>query len=164
MVKIWDIKTYACIQTISDKTKYRPDDILNGLFFCAVTNNILLGSRKIQFWHFKTQEQIRTSHENSVAFALYNTKFESVVSADDDGYIALWDIENGKLMSKFGDAHGPKQKVTAGTFDMYQRRLVTSGEDGSVKIWNFSNGHSLKNLLTEERKEPGTKKKRSEYT
>lgn len=41
------------------------------------------------------------------------------MSADDDGYIALWDIENGKLMSKFGDAHGVKQKVTAGTFDMY---------------------------------------------
>ncbi len=129
-----------------------------------MTNNILLCSRKIQFWHFKTQEQIRTSHENSVAFALYNTKFESVVSADDDGYIALWDIENGKLMSKFGDAHGPQQKVTCGTFDMFQRRLVTSGEDGSCKIWNFSNGHSLKNLLTEEKKDPGQKKRRSEYT
>lgn len=50
-------------------------------------------------------------------------------------------------MSKFGDAHGFKQKITAGTFDMKKRRLVTAGEDGSVKIWNFSNGHSLKNLV-----------------
>lgn len=50
-------------------------------------------------------------------------------------------------MSKYGDAHGAKQKITAGTFDMYKRRLVTAGEDGSVKIWNFSNGHPLKNLV-----------------
>ena len=50
-------------------------------------------------------------------------------------------------MSKYGDAHGFKMKITAGTFDMYKRRLVTSGEDGSVKIWNFSNGHPLKNLV-----------------
>jgi hypothetical protein len=28
------------------------------------------------------------------------------VSADDGSFIALWDIESGKLMSKFGDAHG----------------------------------------------------------
>jgi hypothetical protein len=29
-----------------------------------------------------------------------------VVSGDDGGFISVWDIENGKLMSKFGDAHG----------------------------------------------------------
>jgi hypothetical protein len=29
-----------------------------------------------------------------------------VVSGDDGSFIAVWDIENGKLMSKFGDAHG----------------------------------------------------------
>jgi len=28
------------------------------------------------------------------------------VSGDDGSFIAVWDIENGKLMSKFGDAHG----------------------------------------------------------
>lgn len=50
-------------------------------------------------------------------------------------------------MSKFGDAHGEKMKVTAGAFDLFKRRLVTSGEDGSVKIWNFSNGHALKNFV-----------------
>lgn len=29
-----------------------------------------------------------------------------MVSGDDGSFIAVWDIENGKLMSKFGDAHG----------------------------------------------------------
>jgi len=29
-----------------------------------------------------------------------------VVSGDDGSFIAVWDIETGKLMSKFGDAHG----------------------------------------------------------
>ena len=55
---------------------------------------------------FKTQEEIKTSHEYPVSFALYNNEFEAVVSADDGSFIALWDIESGKLMSKFGDAHG----------------------------------------------------------
>jgi hypothetical protein len=37
---------------------------------------------------------------------LYNENFESIVSADEEGNISLWDIENGKLMSRFGEAHG----------------------------------------------------------
>lgn len=66
----------------------------------------MLGSRKINLWFFKTQEEIKTSHEFPVAFAHYNKNFEAVVSGDDGSFIAVWDVENGKLMSKFGNAHG----------------------------------------------------------
>ena len=93
---------------------------------------------------FKTQEEIKTSHEYNVCFALYNTQFEAVVSADDGSFIAVWDIENGKLMSKFGDAHGvssnrhnfllQKSKITSGCFDETQRRLITAGADGSCRV------------------------------
>jgi WD40 repeat protein len=63
-----------------------------------------------------------------------------VVSADDGGFIAVWDLEKGTLMSKFGNAHGELQKITAGCFDSTQRRLITAGSDKTCKIWNFSNG------------------------
>lgn len=62
-----------------------------------------------------------------------------MVSADDGGFIAVWDIEDGRLMSKFGNSHG-NSKITAGCFDSTQRRLITAGNDGTVKMWNFSNG------------------------
>jgi len=42
------------------------------MIFDKVTNNILLGSRKLNLWFFKTQEEIKTSHEFPVAFALNN--------------------------------------------------------------------------------------------
>jgi WD40 repeat protein len=73
VVKVWDTKTYLLIQTIIDRTQYRPSDELNSLLFDEVSKSILVGSRKINFWPFKTQEEIKTSHEYSVAFALYNT-------------------------------------------------------------------------------------------
>ena len=106
VVKIWDIRTYACIQTIFDKICYRPEDRLTSIIFDRTTNNILACSRKINLWFFKTQEEIKTSHEYPISFALYNTEFEAVVSGDDGSFISVWDIETGKLMSKFGDAHG----------------------------------------------------------
>lgn len=112
-VKIWDIRTYKCIQTIFDKICYRPEDRLTSIYFDKLSNNILLGSRKINSWNFKTQEEIKTSHEYPVSRALYNKEFESVVSCDDGSFISVWDIENGKLMSKFGNAHGKNVKITA---------------------------------------------------
>lgn len=157
-VIVWDIRTYLRIQTIFDKVCYRPEDRLTALEFDKYTNNILLGSRKINQWFFKTQEEIKTSHEFPVAFALNNSAFESVVSADDGGFIAVWDLEDGQLMSKFGNAHvstydesqGFKRKVTAGCLDSSQRRLITAGEDGTCKIWNFSNGQKLTQLISKE--------------
>lgn len=126
--------------------------------FDPFTNNILLGSRKINAWNFHTQEEIKTSHEHAVCFALNNIeKFESVISADDGGFVSVWDIENGKLLFKFGDTHGPKTKITAGCFDSYQRRLVTAGKDGTVKMWNFSNGSKLKDHLSFEAQQLDTK-------
>jgi hypothetical protein len=150
VVRIWDIRTYICIQTIFDKVCYRPEDRLTSLWFDKYTNNILLGSRKINLWFFKTQEEIKTSHEFPVAFAYNNVEFESVVSADDGGFIAVWDLEDGKLMSKFGGAHGGKNKITAGCFDSTQRRLISAGADGTCKMWNFSNGQCLTELKSKE--------------
>jgi WD40 repeat protein len=146
VVRIWHTNTYICIQTIFDKICYRPEDRLTSLWFDHYTNNILLGSRKVNLWSFKTQEEIKTSHEYPVAFALNNGAFESVVSADDGGFIAVWDLEDGKLMSKFGGAHGAKNKITAGCFDNTQRRVITAGSDGTCKMWNFSNGQCLTEL------------------
>lgn len=54
VVKIWDIRTYACIQTIFDKICYRPEDRLTSIIFDRTTNNILACSRKINLWFFKT--------------------------------------------------------------------------------------------------------------
>ncbi len=64
------------------------------------------------------------------------------MSADDGSFIIVWDIETGKMMSKFGKAHG-KAKITAGCFDGTRRRIITTAMDGSCRIHNFSNGHKL---------------------
>jgi WD40 repeat protein len=49
-VKIWDIRDYTLKQTINDKICYRPEDRLTSIYFDRTTNNILVGSRKINLW------------------------------------------------------------------------------------------------------------------
>ena len=160
VVKIWDTRQYECIQNIIDRMTYRPEDILTSLTYDPITHNIIVCSIVVKFWPFKTQDEVKTSHEIAVSFARYNDRFDAVVSGDDYGFIAVWDIENGKLMSKYqtsqnqnnklSDAGNPK--ITTGTFDMKGRRLITSAADGTVKVWNFSNGQQLKELLSADEK------------
>ena len=59
-----------------------------------------------------------------MTFGLYNTEFEAVVSGDDGSFIAVWDIETGKLMSKFGDAHGVRHIVSYVTESQDHCRLL----------------------------------------
>ena len=54
VVKIWDTRTYVCIQTIIDRFFYRPEPILTALHYDKMTHNIIVCSRKINFWSFKT--------------------------------------------------------------------------------------------------------------
>lgn len=89
-------------------------------------------------WQFRTQEEIKTTHEYPVGIAKFNAEFESIVSCDDSGMVYVWDAENGKLLSKFEAFSG--NKITAATFDETKWRLITGSSEGEIRIWNFSNG------------------------
>lgn len=46
---------------------------------------------------------------------------------------------------QFSQAHG-NAAITAMTFDLSGRRLITGAKDGSIKVWNFNNGSCLRSL------------------
>lgn len=143
VVKIWDIRNYQCIQTITDKTTYRPENIITGIQFNHRINSLMLTSKKINIWPIKATEDMSTSHEFDVTCAMYNPNFGSVISCDDQSNVYVWDLEDGKLIFKFGEAHD-KMRITAMAFDISQRRLITGAHDGSIKMWNFNNGQCLR--------------------
>jgi hypothetical protein len=55
-----------------------------------------------------------------------------VVSGDDGSFISVWDIETGKLMSKFGDAHGVSYLLFLSSIESQNHsRLLRSNEKTS---------------------------------
>jgi len=86
-----------------------------------------------------------TSHECTVTQAKFNKNFNSIISTDENSTVCVWDVEDGKLLFKFVEAHG-KSRINYCCFDASGRRLITGAHDGSVKVWNFSNGQCLKEL------------------
>jgi WD40 repeat protein len=145
VVKVWDIRNFRCLQTIVDKTSYRPENVLTGLHFNPSNSSLILTSRKINVWPFKAQEEMSSSHDCSVTKCQFNDNFASVISTDENSNVHVWSIADGRLNFKFSEAHGTN-RISAICFDFSGRRLITGGHDGSLKMWNFSNGQCLKDF------------------
>lgn len=143
IVKVWDIRTFQCVQTIVDKTIYRPENRLTGLYFNPRINSLILTSKKINIWPFKAAEELPTSHESTVTCVLFNKNFNCIISADEESTVHVWDINQNTLLFKFMEAHNGN-RITAMSLDSSGRRLITGSHDGSIKMWNFSNGQCLR--------------------
>ncbi len=65
------------------------------------------------------------------------------VSGDDSGTICVWDTNTGLRDGHFANLHG-KAKMTAMTFDLSGRRLLTASDTGEISMWNFTNGSRLR--------------------
>jgi WD40 repeat protein len=61
-----------------------------------------------------------------------------VISADDSSVVRVWDVNTGKAIYRFTDAHinskGEPVKVSSMTFDKSSRRLLTGAHDGTIKV------------------------------
>ncbi|KAK3593630.1 hypothetical protein CHS0354_025521 [Potamilus streckersoni] len=156
VVKVWDIKEHACLQTTVLKfpssihgrmpehgqfpmhLQPAPQNVL------LVTCNDYLGLLKLG--HVGISKSVTaTTHDTQLCCAIYNSKFRQVATGCDSSAIALWDIETGNKSVMFSNAH-EDEEITCMTFDRSYRRLFTGARNGTIKVWNFQNGHNLHKL------------------
>eukprot|EP00826_Nyctotherus_ovalis_P050105 TRINITY_DN6107_c0_g2_i9.p1 TRINITY_DN6107_c0_g2~~TRINITY_DN6107_c0_g2_i9.p1 ORF type:complete len:516 (+),score=173.95 TRINITY_DN6107_c0_g2_i9:1386-2933(+) len=151
VLKIWDMKTYQCLQTIEVKQKFRPVDMITAMEYDEIRHCLLLCTRKVNFAVFRSSSDMETSHLNPVSWVIYNTIFEIAISSDELGNVIVWDIDSFGQVFKFST--GDVSKMTSGCLDDKQRRLMTGTHSGCVRVWNFSNGQKLAEAQILTRKE-----------
>jgi len=100
-ILIWDIKTYHCVQKIMDIQIYRPENIFTAILYDNLAQQLLLGTRKLNQWFFKTQDNVVTTHDSPVIFALYSTEFNQIITGDNMGVICIWNMKTGQLNFRF---------------------------------------------------------------
>jgi len=72
-----------------------------------------------------------------------------MVTADARSLVCVWDIISGEKLMEFSANQSSdlvELELTAMTFDVTYRRLVTALNDGSLAIWNFNNGNCLRQV------------------
>ena len=145
-LKVWDLRSHKCLQTIHDKAAYRPEDRITAMTFDPVHSRLLTGTTRIRAWPLvkHAKRSTKPKHEHPLCAALYNQNFNQIVSGDESAQVCVWDVEKGEMVFHFTELH--QTKMTAMAFDEAGRRLITGANDGTVRVWNFSNGQCLQGL------------------
>ena len=84
-VKLWDMRMQRCLQTVADKTKYRPEDRLSAFAFDSHRGQLFTASTALRPWPLikRARRAIEAGHDHPVIAALYNPNFHQVVSGDE---------------------------------------------------------------------------------
>jgi len=146
LIKVWDVRTMECIQSIS---AFKNDVSLNAfaIGFDQQKGCLVIGDYGAIKWPVAMNPVTNgTSHDAPISALVYNEAFSLVISCDDSSTVRVWDIATGKATYFFTEAHG-SSKINAVSLDNDGRRLVTGAQDGTVKVWNFSTGVCLQNCI-----------------
>lgn len=150
-VKVWDLHDHTCLLTVRPKAhKIRGD--LAAIHYNSASRGLAVAtSEQIALLPLKNRSSSKdmiTTHKEPVMCLKYNKSFKHVVTASENSVVKVWDLETGRSVFEFSQAHGD-QAVTCMSFDSTERRLITGGRDGRLRIWNYNNGHCLRTLEKE---------------
>ncbi|KAK2571481.1 WD repeat-containing protein 49 [Acropora cervicornis] len=126
VLRIWDTHLQVCLQRLSGMFPKGPAEVSITMYYDEEHSKLFTAfNQQLTLMVMKPEVKDRVmSHDHPVSGAIYNSKFNQVVSAGSGSVITMWMIETG-------------QKVKQ---DSTETRLLTASADGTVKIWDF-NGH-----------------------
>mgnify|MGYP006075822287 FL=1 len=137
-IKIWDIRTMACVQTIRRAEQpsimgvHGTMDMIKQILYDEDSGKILTGSYTLALWNPANEDEQdfvdngSTSDEKErapLSQILYNSEFRQVVTSSHGGRIVVWDAETGSRVFWFtaynGDGGGVnvKRAPTTSTAD-----------------------------------------------
>jgi WD40 repeat protein len=153
VIKVWNARTMQCLQTLTDKRLHRPENIISSLNFDAVNLRLVLGHDTIEMYNvFRHLKNTATrSHDLPVVAALYNESFQQIVSGCQSGIIRVWNPISGDRTFQFSVE--TEAEMTAMTFDLTHRRMLTGSRDGVIRMYNFNNGQLLQLMKKTKRAE-----------
>ena len=104
--------------------------------FCPEAENALRYADKLQC-------HIMNGHSNKVTSAVISPDNKYIASSSWDGFVNIWDVNNGKLLRRL---NAQKDKVFDVAFSPSGKSLACSYYDGIVRIWNHIDGYIEKEL------------------
>eukprot|EP00002_Diphylleia_rotans_P027006 TRINITY_DN5402_c0_g1_i5.p1 TRINITY_DN5402_c0_g1~~TRINITY_DN5402_c0_g1_i5.p1 ORF type:complete len:910 (-),score=139.08 TRINITY_DN5402_c0_g1_i5:1039-3768(-) len=146
-LKIWDIRTYRCLQLIQLQTAFPCDERINSLIYDPYHKGVVLGSLRLTLIKkVEDKSNIVRSHLHPIVSILYSIPFHQLLTVDNEGNICIWDPDTGLKIFQYHESRGGKTNTVI--FHKTERRILISGSDGRVKSWNFNNGVLQKEYVT----------------
>eukprot|EP01063_Lacrimia_lanifica_P022600 TRINITY_DN30140_c0_g1_i1.p1 TRINITY_DN30140_c0_g1~~TRINITY_DN30140_c0_g1_i1.p1 ORF type:complete len:1515 (+),score=543.67 TRINITY_DN30140_c0_g1_i1:138-4682(+) len=149
-IKVWDTRTFQCIQTLIDKHSRVRDDYFKSMAWDDDRKTIVTGNTSPVLFRLRSvQEQLETGrtlppkhvagHVQSIGMVLLNPTCGHVISVDRD-CIITWELATGKQISSWYPdflMHG-QHKITTAAMCVGMRRLLVCTDRGSIYACNYS--------------------------
>lgn len=141
-IKIWNLETGQCIQTL-DKHLTKVNYILltfNKIFSCS-------SDETIKIWSFddnKRSECLHTLYNKSEVFTCCLLPDNQLACGSTNGLINIWNLKKDKILMKSFKAHEITVKCLKLSKD--SSKLISGSDDNKIKIWNLSDFKCLNQL------------------
>jgi WD40 repeat protein len=138
--KIWDIRTFACMQTFNAPTKK-----LNCFEVTYPDKRIIAGSKWIHQFKYDEPRDSHLADENHTICTYYNSLFFCFISVHPKA-VKIWSARNGQLTNAYRQLS--KGDLTSAALDSWQRKLYIGDSLGRVLSINVKNGAKIKKFTT----------------
>jgi len=146
-LRVWDVRSLLCIQSVSQPYKR---STCNGLCVLSELQRIVVYGKTLLAFDATTEktrgkemEVVDDAYPIKAEFNEYNNSFIVVTKAD----VRVYDGENGKLAKVF-TGFGKNQLVEITFCCINERRFYVGCSDGSIRLYNI-NGLLIKQVVEE---------------
>ena len=149
-IKIWDLRTFHCMQTLTDHRRYPPENRLGVLAYDQKRSRIVSAHTAIVATQLrdgtpdKKEEEIENNSKRIQTNQLrlvgttYSKLFNQVVVCYDIR-VVTWDVSGQQAIA----AWEVPEVITALCLDCNERRLLTCTKQKTIILWNYANAQSL---------------------
>jgi hypothetical protein len=92
------VRNWRCLQSLTDREMYCPDDSITGLTMNREQNHVVTGNLRLKAWPLEEGASSGgVSHSAPVSQVLCNSVFNDAASGDRSGAVCLWSIATSAL-------------------------------------------------------------------
>jgi F-box and WD-40 domain protein 1/11 len=133
-MKIWDMKTMRCVNTLRYHTgsvlclQYNSKYLVSGSSDCSIV-----------VWDIHTLEDIRVLVGHTMPVLDVRLTDQHIVSSSKDCTIKIWDLETGELLRTLEGHTAPVNSL-----HIHEDCFVSASGDGEIRMWDIHTGGMIR--------------------
>jgi WD40 repeat protein len=142
-IRLWDLRTYQCLQTISDTAKRESfmDDV-QCIAYDKKRESIVAATHKLKLWpatHNLEFAQGYSAHRRPIVSCAFASEYFQFITADVT-MVIVWDLPEVYPSMRWE----VPERVADICLDSNERRLLVGTQAGTINVYNYVNGFPLK--------------------
>lgn len=147
LIKIWDIRTHRCSQTIYTEQNVPKTDFqhfyLNSFTYVPPRKQIVTAGRTLKVYEYERTEKPKGSDDYPIFCALYNPTNFHFMTCSRKG-VKIWDALSGACSKTFRDL--ASCDITTACIDDRGRKFIVGTHVGEIMAFNFTNASLVKTI------------------